>query len=128
MNKIVKITVLAAAALAALAGAATVGLSADPVTYSHPESVPVASTPVPVPSENKYPSSGAWINAGPEQRAEAYAAMVGAVNAEQTCLADVAHSYRGLRADVAGEHYEMPSKLHPGQHHEFGEYAEGVCD
>lgn len=124
----------------AVVGGAVIGHALLPRDVAAAGPVPATTTPSPFkpvkPSQSdswrppllKFGPSNAWLKAGPEQRAEAYSVLVKEVNANQTCMRDVQHSYRGLFADTGKEHQDTPSKLHPGEHHEFGEFEQGVCD
>lgn len=114
----------------ALATGATVGhlllprdvAAADPTPTVAASKAPKTERPDP------FAPSRAWLHAGPEQRVEAYAVMVAEVGADQTCMRDVQHSYQGLFKDTGKEHADTPSKLHPGEHHQYDEYVQGVCD
>jgi hypothetical protein len=76
----------------------------------------------------RYAPSAQWLKADLASRGEAYALMVGMVGHEQTCMADVAHSYRGAVKGGAHQGWDLVSTLHPGKHYVMGPYVKGVCD
>lgn len=83
----------------------------------------------PLARTGQYAPSAQWRHADLATRADVYESMVGLVGHEQTCMADVAHSYQGA---VKGSHmltgWDVPDHLHPGKHYKMGGYVKGVCD
>lgn len=120
---------IAAACLASVA-VGTIGghyaLMPHDLAYRPVKAPQVQATPKATP--DRFAPSSAWVHAGPLDQLDAYSAMVKEVDANQTCLRDVAHSYRGVFADDGKAYQDLPSTTHPGMHYRMGEYVKGVCD
>jgi hypothetical protein len=101
--------------------------ASTPTVHPTPGLPPVMAD-IPGGRPGRYAPSPQWLKADLASRADAYAAMVGMVGHDQTCMADVAHAYRGAVKGTMVTGWDIPSQLHPGKHYVMGPYVNGVCD